>query len=417
MSTLAATETPRPRVPLFLMVLGAAALGVALGLVLGPRTVLGVSAASLGDAGTALIRVLKMIATPLIFLAVLDAALNLTIPARKAAWLLAIAALNAAVATALGLGVANLLQLGHGAFTALSGATNELAAPSVKGSLLPTNIVAPFADNAVLTVVGLALLAGLALRAVRSQHPRDVEAVASLVRGALAACAKALGWIVMLVPVAVFGVIAHLVASSGLAFAGDLMRFTGTIALGIVLHGVVYYALILRLVARRSPRAFLGGAADAIATAASCGSSMATLPVTLRCLQDLGVSQTSSRVAACAGTNLNHDGIILYEAAAAVFVAQACGLDLGLGQQLGIAVASVVAGIGVAGVPEAGLVTLPLVLGAAGIPTAVVSGVVPALLPVDWLVGRMRAATNVASDMVVAATLDRVAPERAVAHG
>jgi DAACS family dicarboxylate/amino acid:cation (Na+ or H+) symporter len=123
------------------------------------------------------------------------------------------------------------------------------------------------------------------------------------------------------------------------------------------------------------------------------------------------VSQSSARLAACVGTNLNHDGIILYEASAAVFVSQAFGFHLGLGQQFAVAAASVMAGIGIAGVPEAGLITLPLVLSAAGLPDVVAATALPLILPVDWIIGRCRAATNVISDMTVATLLDRAGNE------
>jgi Na+/H+-dicarboxylate symporter len=122
--------------------------------------------------------------------------------------------------------------------------------------------------------------------------------------------------------------------------------------------------------------------------------------------QRLGVSRESARLAAVVGTNLNHDGIILYEASAALFVAQLYAVQLTLAQQLKIVALSVMAAVGIAGVPEAGLVTLSLVLGRAGLPLTAV----PLLLPVDWLLGRLRATTNVASDMTVATLLDRVSP-------
>jgi Na+/H+-dicarboxylate symporter len=121
----------------------------------------------------------------------------------------------------------------------------------------------------------------------------------------------------------------------------------------------------------------------------------------------LKVSPDSARLAACVGTNLNHDGIILYEAAAAIFIAQAFGFHLSMGQMIAVGLASVMAGVGIAGVPEAGLITLPLVLGAAGLPAEVVATVIPLILPVDWILGRCRACVNVISDMTVAVLLDK----------
>ena len=137
--------------------------------------------------------------------------------------------------------------------------------------------------------------------------------------------------------------------------------------------------------------------------ALSTGSSLATLPVTLRALSQSGVSDESARLAACVGTNLNHNGILLYEAMAALFVAGLYGIPLAAASKLAMMATSIAAAIGIAGIPEAGLVTLSMVLGAAHLPLAAV----PLLLPVDWLLGRFRAAVNVASDMVVATLLDR----------
>jgi Na+/H+-dicarboxylate symporter len=141
-------------------------------------------------------------------------------------------------------------------------------------------------------------------------------------------------------------------------------------------------------------------------TAVSCNSSLATVPVTLRCLDRMQVSLQSARLAACVGTNLNNDGITLYEAMAALFLAQALGFDLPLGNQLLIVAASMIAGAGVAGIPEAGMIVLPLVLSAAGLPTHVIVAAIPLILTVDWIIARARSGVNVMSDMLVAILLD-----------
>ena len=139
--------------------------------------------------------------------------------------------------------------------------------------------------------------------------------------------------------------------------------------------------------------------------------------MTLRCLTEkMGVSQESARLSACVGTNLNNDGITLYDAMAALFIAQACGYDLALGQQAVIVLASLMAGVGIAGIPEAGLIVLPLVLSSVGLPEAVVAAAIPLVLPVDWIIGRARSAVNVMSDMLVAILLDRGPKEPEPAH-
>jgi DAACS family dicarboxylate/amino acid:cation (Na+ or H+) symporter len=171
----------------------------------------------------------------------------------------------------------------------------------------------------------------------------------------------------------------------------------------MALQVIFWYALLLKLVARVSPNRFFRFAADPLLTAIGVGSSLATLPVTLRALDEMEVSKESARLAAVVGTNLNHDGIVLYEAAAALFVAQVYGITLALGTQVKVVGLAVLAAVGIAGVPEAGLVTLSLVIGGVGLPLAAV----PLLLPVDWMLGRLRAMTNVASDLTVANVLDR----------
>ncbi|MFO0416533.1 MAG: dicarboxylate/amino acid:cation symporter, partial [Pseudomonadota bacterium] len=131
-------------------------------------------------------------------------------------------------------------------------------------------------------------------------------------------------------------------------------------------------------------------------------SSLATIPVTLHALDELKIPKSASRLATCIGTNFNNDGILLYEAVAVLFVAQAFGIELSLGEQLFAASLALMAAIGVAGVPEAGVVSLSLVLSAVGLPLEIL----PLLLTVDWIVARMRSVVNVMSDMTVSIAVD-----------
>jgi Na+/H+-dicarboxylate symporter len=117
----------------------------------------------------------------------------------------------------------------------------------------------------------------------------------------------------------------------------------------------------------------------------------------------LGVSRASSTLGAMVGTNLNNDGIILYEGMAMLLVAQAHGVHLGIGQQLLAAGTCLVAAMGVAGIPEAGFISLALVLNTVGLPV----DILPLLLTVDWILGRARSVTNVLSDMVLSIMIDR----------
>ncbi len=130
-------------------------------------------------------------------------------------------------------------------------------------------------------------------------------------------------------------------------------------------------------------------------------------------LDRLGIARSSSSLGACVGTNLNNDGILLYEAMAVLLVAQACGIEMSIGEQVVAALACMVAAIGVAGVPESGFVSLAVVLTTVGIPAEIL----PLLLTVDWIVARARSFTNVLSDMVVSIALDRWRDEEVVAEG
>jgi Na+/H+-dicarboxylate symporter len=172
---------------------------------------------------------------------------------------------------------------------------------------------------------------------------------------------------------------------------------------GLVLHVAVTYQLWIVLLTRIPLRRFWAEAREPVTTALGANSSLATLPVTLRALDRLGVPRSASALGACVGTNFNNDGIILYEGMAVLFVAQASGLDLSLAQQLHVALLCMIAAMGVAGVPEAGFVSLALVLNTVGLPLEIL----PLLLTVDWIIARGRSAVNVLSDMLLSILIAR----------
>jgi DAACS family dicarboxylate/amino acid:cation (Na+ or H+) symporter len=276
----------------------------------------------------------------------------------------------------------------------------------VLSGLIPTSIAEPFVENTILTIVVLAVLIGAALRAVRGRAPEEAAAIATIehsVAVLLRVFEVILFWIIALVPFAVFGVVAQIVGQHGFEPFAGLLPYVGVALLGLAIQVFVVYQAWLVLVARMPLRRFWKHARDPVVYALGASSSLATLPVTLRSLDKLGVSPASARLAACVGTNLNNDGILLYEAFAVLFVAQAHGIHLDLSSQIVAALACLVAGIGIAGIPEAGLISLALVLGTVGLPV----DLLPLLLTVDWLLSRARAMTNVTSDMVVASVLER----------
>lgn len=403
-------------------ILIAMVLGVIVGEVLGTR------ADPLKSLGSVILDLIKGLAGPLLLFAVLDAFLRTPVGARSGGRMVAITLTNALIAVVIGLSIANLLQPGRAlrsiAISEQARAGFEQMTRSVAPdrridffgdllALVPTSIVRPFLDNAILSIIVLAVLGGCALRRVKTEQiargEDDYLAVERFVGTAYRAVEIALAWVIALVPIAVFGVVAQTVGTWGLREPmRGLAVYLAVGMLGLGIQILVVYRTWLVWVARMPVRQFWRGARDAVVYAMGTGSSLASLPVTLRQLDRMGVSPQSARMAACVGTNLNNDGILLYEAMAVLFVAQACGVELSLGEQLVAAAACVIAGIGISGIPEAGLISLLLVLKTVRVvPDEQVALVVPLLLTVDWILGRARAMTNVTSDMLVAVLLDR----------
>jgi Na+/H+-dicarboxylate symporter len=401
-----------PRFPLHVQIV--VAIGV--GLVVGP--LLGKGASGLGEIGTVVISLIKAAATPLLFFSIVNAILKTRVQGRSALRLLFWAFLNASVALTLGLLISNLLQPGTSlvGFAARDPALTSTYAnrkidllATVRG-VIPTSVVAPFVDNLVLSIVILALLFGFGLRQARKeQEDAGSSAFRALEDGVgtvLRVTEIVLGWVIRLIPFAVFGVVARSVGEHGYAPLKGLAVYTLVGVGGLLLHVVVTYQLWLVLLTRIPLRSFWKEAREPVTTALGANSSLATLPVTLRALDRLGVPRSASTLGACVGTNFNNDGIILYEGMAVLFVAQASGLDLSLGQQLHVAIMCMIAAMGVAGVPEAGFISLALVLNTVGLPLEIL----PLLLTVDWIIARGRSAVNVLSDMLLSILIARNPP-------
>lgn len=402
----------KSRFPLVARLIVAIVLGALVGQVLGK------SAAVLGEVGLLVIKLLKALATPLVFLAIVDSFCRAKIPAKKGAILLVICVVNACAAGTLSILLSDVISPGtrtdvdafHKAMetTGTSAHAPPPAPPkfamleAVK-ELIPESIARPFVDNQVLTIVVFAVMVGIALRSMRNRG--HGSALFKLIEEGFALTTTILHGVVAVVPVAVFCVIAKVVGTTGFGIFKALGMLVGTVSLGLLIHVLGWYTLLITVVARRSPIEFFRAAGQALMTAFGTGSSMATLPITLSTLEKkLKVGHDSARLAACVGTNFNNDGIMLYEVVAALFIAQINGIALGTGDKAKLAVTSALAAAGIAGVPEAGLITLSLVLSSVGLPLASL----PVLLTVDWLLGRFRAMTNVTSDLLVATMLDAV---------
>jgi Na+/H+-dicarboxylate symporter len=371
----------------------------------------GPEAAPLGLLGKVLIDLIKALAIPLVFFAILDALATTQIPLKKAAHLLRIVATNAVLAAALGLTLSNYFHLGStltvpdapaGQAELSQFVTKKFELSAALMGYLPSSVISPFAENNVIAAVLLALMIGLSIRSVREKMPNKELRVEEYLQFALRVSEQILHWLTRIVPLAVFGVVSKTVGQYGFAPFQGLLWYVLICTVGLFLHCLVVYHVWICLVAGMPLRKFWAAAYRPMIHAFGVNSSLATLPLTLKALDRLGVSKASSRLGACVGTNLNNDGILLYEAVAVLFVAQAYGIELSLYSQVAAALLCVVAAIGVAGVPEAGLISLSLVLVTVGLPIEIL----PLLLTVDWFVARLRSMTNVMSDLTVSIALD-----------
>jgi DAACS family dicarboxylate/amino acid:cation (Na+ or H+) symporter len=310
----------------------------------------------------------------------------------------------------IGLTVANLLR--PGAWHDVGPTPPASAGKSTPGPLeqfldnVPRSVFGPLTDNgSVIAVIFLAIAFGIALRRLRELPLRNVRDGVDV---GFQAMLVILRWIIEIIPIGIFGIIASIVGTKGFAAFIPLGGFVVAVVLALLLQAT-WYLTRIRFGSWVRPREVLRGTRDALVMAFSTASSTATMPVTYACLRDrVGLRERSASLGALVGANFNNDGTALYEAMAALFIAQVLGMDLSLTQQLLVVVTSMAASVGAAGIPEAGLVTMTMVFMAVGLPVEYIA----VLLTVDWFLDRCRTTINVMGDINVSALLDgRTRPE------
>lgn len=385
-------------IPLYVRIVIALVLGVITGLLLGSN------AASLAVPGKLVLRLLGALAPALILAAIVHTFMTTHLGGPLAARLPRLLLLNTLVAITVGLTVANIIQPGEGAgltppplHDETTKATNPLA---LFLENVPKSLLGPLGDDGkVIGVIFIAVAFGMALR---KERERPLGTVGHLVELFLESLIKILHWIIALVPFAVFGIVASIVGTEGFAPFKALGIFVASVLLALAIQAA-YYLLRIRVGSWVRPTELLRGGRDALVMAFSTASSTATMPVTYAALKDrVGLREQSASMGALVGANFNNDGTALYEAMAALFIAQMIGMDLNFQQQLMVVLTSIIASVGAAGIPEAGLVTMTMVFTAVGLPVEYI----PVLLTVDWFLDRCRTAINVMGDMNVSCLLD-----------
>ena len=209
-------------------------------------------------------------------------------------------------------------------------------------------------------------------------------------------------------PIGVFALIASKLGAAGggdlfLAELAKIGKYVGTVLSALLVHGFVVLPVILYITTRRNPVTYFKNVVAALTTAFSTASSSATLPVTIECAEENNqISRKSSLFVLPLAATVNMNGTALYESVAAMFIAQMMGIQLGFGEQMIIFVTATLAGIGAAGIPEAGLVTMVMVLQSVGLPLEGIG----MLLSIDWFLDRCRTTINVWGDSIGAAVVD-----------
>ncbi len=392
-----------PKIPFTLQIILGMLLGVLTGNYFGP----GIE--PIGEITQWFIQLIKVFAIPLLFLTIMDSMLSMEIKSRGIYLMLGIAGINAFFAISISLLISNIFH--PGSYLDLSllsqkipniAATKKLGWAESISTLFPESILGPFVTNSVPAVIIIAVLLGTAIVAVRKNHQEQYSLLQNLIKLCLSVLFQIIEWIVKLTPLAVFAASAKAVGVQGLSLLTGLMVYLLFGIAGMSIQILFVYQFWIRVIGKIKLREFWSKAKEALIYTFGVNSSLATLPLTLKTLDQLKISPGASRLSACIGTNFNNDGILLYEVFAALFIAQANGIHLGLGEQINLAFVSIIATLGVAGIPEAGIIALSLVLSSAGLPLESLA----ILLTVDWLLARFRSVTNVISDMTVGIGID-----------
>jgi len=347
---------------------------------------------------------LTALAAPLVLIAVVQALMQAQIPKGNGVKLLSLLLLNTTVAILIGLAVANVLQPGKRTAGIEQGEapTAALKTDPVQQILdnVPRSLLGPFTDDGKITsVIMIAVAIGIAMRRLAAGR---FELASQIVETAFDVLLTMLHWVIELIPLAVFGIVASIVATQGFEPFKKLAMFVVSVMVGLALH-LTYYLTRIRLGSWCRPLYVLRGMRDALVMAFSTASSTATMPVTYACLREkVGLREQSASLGALIGANFNNDGTALYQAMAAIFVAQQMGHQLSGWDQLLIVLMAIAASVGAAGIPEAGTVTMTLIFRAIGLDLTYI----PVLLTVDWFLDRCRTAINIMGDVNVSCLLD-----------
>lgn len=357
--------------------------------------------------GTLFIRLLKMIIVPLIFSSIVVGVSSLgsgRALGRIGVKTFAYYFLTSLLAILIGLALTNLIAPGIG--TSLAGSNafdpSSLSKPGSIGEILirmvPLNPIHAASTGDMLGIIFFSILLGVSISKVDGGSDSTIR---RFFESLFKVMMKMTEMIIKLAPLGVLGLITKVVATTGLAIFVSVGKYVLTIALGLSLHILFVLPTIFYLFTGKNPVLHFRAMAPAMATAFSTSSSNATLPMTIKCIEkNAGVSNKVSSFVLPLGATINMDGTALYECAGVLFIAQVLGVDLTIYQQLIIVVTALLASIGAAGIPSAGLVMIFIVTQAVGFKDQEVALIVGTMLAVDRPLDMFRTVVNIFSDSV-----------------
>lgn len=277
--------------------------------------------------------------------------------------------------------------------------------------LVPSNIVSAAAHNEMLGVIFFSILFGYYMTRIDREHSRILSDFWAGISGVMM---KITALVMRFAPIGVFGLVAQTVAETGFSAFRPLLTFAATSLAAFAIHAFVTLPLLIAFVGKVNPLKMYRAMGEALLMAFSTASSSATLPVTMRCVEEnVGVPPRVSSFVLPLGATVNMDGTALYECVAAVFMAQAYGLHLSFTTQFVIVFMALLTSVGVAGIPSASMVAIAIILSAVGLPVEAIG----VLLAIDRPLDMLRTALNVFGDSVCALVVARLEGTQGLLEG
>jgi len=358
--------------------------------------------------GVIFIKLLKMITIPLIFTSILTGITSISdfnqlgrIGFKTISYYM----LTSLFAIIIGLGLTNILKPGnsyaHSEATKVYDYSNLNTPDSTLDifvRMIPTNPIAAATEGDMLSIIFFTILLGIAITKLPKAHK---EPLTSFFESLFQAIMNLTQMIIKLSPIGVFGLIVKTVSTSNLDLFYSIGKYMITIAIGLSIHVFIVLPMLFFILTRINPLKHFKAMSSAMATAFSTSSSSSTLPVTIKCVnENVKASKEVSGFVLPMGATINMDGTALYECAGVIFISQILGIELTITQQLIVVITALLASIGAAGIPSAGLVMIFIVTQAVGFRNEDVALIIGAMLAVDRPLDMFRTMVNVTSDSI-----------------